>query len=116
MYKGDKIDWSKLETEHTVYIQVPQVKKLSEGIFVCPECNGEGHIVTVHHTFPQHKYGKCYMCDGTGEIIKCIHHGCNESVANNQHTNPTKLCCMHEEERIDEIYKKASEQLEKNKR
>lgn len=27
MYKDDEIDWSKLETEHTVYIQVPQVKE-----------------------------------------------------------------------------------------
>jgi len=116
MSNNIEINWSNLQKERIVYRTTSETKHLGDNIYSCPTCDGSGRVVTSHRTFSPHGYGKCYMCDGTGEIIKCIHHGCNESVANNQHTNPTKLCCMHEEERIDEIYKKASEQLEKNKR
>ncbi len=100
MYKDDEIDWSSLQTEHTVYIQVPQVKKLAKGIFVCPECDGEGHIVTVHRTFSPHKYGKCHICEGTGEIQKCTNINCNRPVSS-MYVN--KLCNTCNEEYIHNL-------------
>lgn len=110
---NNKIDWSKLKKERIVYETISSVKHLGDDIYSCPLCDGSGRAVEVHRTFPPHKYDKCGVCDGTGEIIKCIHSGCNNPVANNQTKYPSELCYEHE--RIDKIYKKAIEQLEKDK-
>ena len=111
-----KIDWTKLLKERIVYETISSTKHLGDGIYSCPQCDGTGKVISIHRTFPPHGYIKCGMCRGTGEIIKCIYKDCNEPVANNLHTNPTKLRIKHEEERIDEIHRKALEQLEKEKR
>lgn len=107
MYNNDELDWSKLETEHTVYIQVPQVKKLPEGIFVCPECRGSGRRTAAYRDPGPNKMDKCFMCDGTGEIVKCSHANCNNHIPNVPHRYPTKLCFGHERERIYKIYRDA---------
>ncbi len=69
----ENIEWDKLEKTRvervvsTTFIE----KILPEGIYVCPQCYGEGKVITVHRMFPPHKYGTCGMCRGTGEIRKC---------------------------------------------
>lgn len=103
MYKYDEIDWSKLETERIVYIQTSHIKKLDKGVFVCPECYGIGRVTSVYRDPGPNKMGKCHICEGTGEIIKCIK--CNRPLPNIPHMYPTKLCIIHEEERIDKLVK-----------
>lgn len=102
MYKSDEIDWTKLRTELTEYIHIPQETKLPSGIFVCSCCDGSGRVVTVHRTFPPHKYGKCYICNGTGKIKKCIVPDCKRALSSN---DLGKLCIGHEEERRDKMIK-----------
>ncbi len=67
------IEWDKLEKTRiervvsTTFIE----KILPEGVYACPQCDGEGNVMTVHRFSPPHKYGTCGMCKGTGEIRKC---------------------------------------------
>ncbi len=69
----EKIEWDKLETKRTVENTTTTYteKILPEGIYVCPRCDGEGRVITVHRMFGSHKYGICGMCKGTCEIRKC---------------------------------------------
>jgi len=110
MSNNIEINWSNLQKERIVYRTTSETKHLGDNIYSCPTCDGSGRVVTSHRTFSPHGYGKCYMCDGTGEIIKCVHPKCNKSVPNNQNRYPTQLCVEHEEEHIDKLCKQALEQ------
>jgi len=114
MYSNTEINWSKQTSkkERITYTQIPFTEKLPDGIFICPHCYGSGKVTEIYKDPGPNKMGKCHICDGTGEIIKCIHPDCNSSVPNNPQLYPTKLCRKHEEERMDIIYKKAIEMLE----
>lgn len=70
---SNKIDWSKLSKIRTVkkVTTTYEEKQLPEGVYACPQCEGSGRVMTVHSMFGPHQYGKCGMCNGTGEIIKC---------------------------------------------
>jgi len=70
----ENIEWDKLQTSRTVRVIVePKYieKKLPEGVYACPQCDGEEKVMTVHRMFGSHKYGTCGMCRRTGEIRKC---------------------------------------------
>ena len=67
-------DWVNLKKTRIVkHVNVTyEEKQLADGVFVCPRCDGEGRVMTVHRFNPPHGYGRCGMCKGQGEIMKCV--------------------------------------------
>ena len=47
-----------------------EIDELSGLTKICPNCEGEGKIMTVHRTFSPHGYMSCYLCRGKGKITK----------------------------------------------
>ncbi len=47
-----------------------EINELNGLIEICPNCEGEGKIMTVHRTFSPHGYMSCYLCRGKGKITK----------------------------------------------
>ncbi len=100
-----KIDWNNLQKERSVPITTFKLKKLPNDVFACPNCYGSGKVTIVFRDPGPNRMGTCYVCDGTGEIIKCLHPDCDEPVPNESNWYSNKLCAKHEREYIDKLVK-----------
>lgn len=114
---SQKIEWDKLYKERTVKIYPAPIierKQLPEGVYLCPECLGDGKVIDIHRMFGKHTYRKCPMCSGIGEIRKCD--VCKENpIPNGDEELIRCIFCFekHSAERIEDFNKRVREsQLE----
>ena len=96
-------DWVNLKKTRIVkHVNVTyEEKQLADGVFVCPLCDGEGRVMTVHRFLPPHGYGRCGMCKGQGEIMKCT--SCDSPIPVSEIDRSCAPCFMRLKSSIEEF-------------
>lgn len=64
-----KIDWDNLPTLISVWVET--IKKLPDGLYACPRCEGTGRVEVGHADPGPNPTVRCGMCNGTRAIKKC---------------------------------------------
>jgi len=59
-----------IQHEKAIKYHTEAILRLQGKTEICPHCNGEGKVMTVHRFMGPHVYTKCLICKGTGKLTK----------------------------------------------
>lgn len=114
----NKIKWNELYKERTIKIYPPPIiekKQLPKGVYLCPNCLGDGKEIDIHRMFGSHTYRKCHICNGIGEIKKCSI--CNINPIPNNDTIIRCISCyeIYSAKRKEDFLARLNNKLKQNK-